>query len=102
MRWVGCVNIACHGVRVIYIGSNCVVNIVTFPRHSCYKLVYDDKSNWLDSTHKCWDEEAQLVSLEVADEMPRVAGMRKNSGALNVLTSAMRFSDGWYWVGSSK
>ena len=64
--------------------------------------MYDDKSNWLDSTHKCWDEEAQLVSLEVSDEMPRVAGLRKNSGALNILTSAMRFSDGWYWVGTSK
>ena len=73
-----------------------------FPLCSCYKLVYDDKSNWLDSTHKCWDDEAQLVSLEVADEMPMVAALRKNSGDLNVLTSAMRFSDGWYWVGSSK
>lgn len=70
--------------------------------YSCYKLMYDDKSNWLDSTHKCWDEEAQLVSLEVSDEMPRVAGLRKNSGALNILTSAMRFSDGWYWVGTNQ
>ena len=69
---------------------------------SCYKLVYDDKSNWLDSTHKCWDDEAQLVSLEVQAEMPRVADLRKNSGDLSILTSAMRFSDGWYWVGSSK
>ena len=69
---------------------------------SCSKLVYDDKSNWLDSTHKCWDDEAQLVSLEVQAEMPRVADLRKNSGDLSILTSAMRFSDGWYWVGSSK
>jgi len=69
--------------------------------YSCYKLVYDDKSNWLDSTHKCWDDEAQLVSLEVQAEMPRVADLRKNSGDLSILTSAMRFSDGWYWVGSN-
>merc|ERR1712117_213653 len=69
--------------------------------YSCYKLVYDDKSNWLASTHKCWDDEAQLVSLEVQAEMPRVADLRKNSGDLSILTSAMRFSDGWYWVGSN-
>ena len=103
MQLHGCVISACHRGRIFSttVESKCKRHCV-FPRNSCYKLVYDDKSNWLESTHKCWDEEAQLVSLEVADEMPRVAGLRKNSGALNVLTSAMRFSDGWYWVGSSE
>ena len=38
--------------------------------------------------------------------MPRVAALRTDGGTegsgLSVLTSAMRFSDGWYWVGTSK
>ncbi len=70
--------------------------------YSCYKLVYDDKANWLSANTACQEEDAQLVSFEVTKEMQMVEKLRKNSGAHSILTSAMEFSDGYYWVGSCK
>jgi hypothetical protein len=68
--------------------------------YSCYKLVQDSQINWLSASHACQEEDAQLVSFEQAAEMD-MARMYPGAQAQNVLSSGMKFSDGWYWVGSN-
>ncbi len=53
------------------------------PVYSCYRLFYEDggyssPDTWLSATHRCWQDLAQLVSFEDAQEMNRVMSAFKS------------------------
>lgn len=83
---------------------------------SQFKAV-EEPMDWISAMNYCWQEEAQLASMETMDEMIRVrriyqnnfqpkvdpAGSTLPTGA-DLLTSGMYFEEiqNWFWTGSSK
>ena len=82
-----------------------------------YLQAVDKPMDWISAMNYCWQDEAQLASMESTDEMFRVrklfqahfqpkvdpVGSTLPTGA-DLLTSGMFFEEiqNWFWTGSSE